>query len=407
MNYRRYILWGVTLWMISGFPLVQAQRLDPTPGQSLFTVRGYAHSGLELRKFEGKPLNSSFVGGSFNPIFLWRQSDRLLFEGELGVAFDEGEVTFDLEYANVAYKLTNRITARIGQFLLPFGIFVPNLHPAWINRLPTAPLGFDHHNPVGPTVDFGFELRGAFPLGEGRLTYAVYVTNGPALVAGEDNPAEAGRLIFSQVEDNNSNKAIGGRISVLPFSNLSLEIGLSGQYARVGTDGSEYEKVAARMYSVDVNLIRTLPALQSVLNIKGQYNNVQVDRATYTFTASGVGPPTSLTFDNTSWAYFLQASLQPSFVPHALLRHLELVGRVSEMELAPEAPWGTRQREYAIGLNYWIDWRTVVKFSYLIINPVEAHDEEGEGLLKTETVAEEHEEGFFRNAFMIHIAIGF
>lgn len=397
-----YIPW-VTLWLLMGVSSLQAQRLDPTPGQSLFTVRGYAHSGLEFRKFEGKPLNSSFVGGSFNPIFLWRQSDRLLFEGELGVAFDEGEVTFDLEYANVAYKLTDRVTARVGQFLLPFGIFVPNLHPAWINRLPTAPLGFDHHNPVGPTADFGFELRGAFPLGEGRLTYAVYVTNGPALLDGSDNPAEAGRLVFSQVEDNNSNKAVGGRLSVLPFSNLSLEIGLSGQYARVGADGSDYEKVAARMYSVDVNLVRTLPALRSVLNVKGQYNVVQVDRATY----PGAGPLTSLMFDNTSWAYFLQASLQPSFVAHALLRHLELVGRVSQMELAPEAPWGTRQREVAIGLNYWIDWRTVVKFSYLVINALDEAHEEEEGMLKTETVGEAHGEKFFKNAFMIHIAIGF
>ncbi len=396
----------IALWIGLGIGVVPgwAQRLDPTPGQSLFTVRGYGHTGLEFRKFENKPWQNSFVGGSFNPIFLWRQSDRLLFEGELGVSFEAGEVEFDLEYANISYKLTNRLTARLGRFLLPFGIFSANLHPAWINRLPTAPPGFGHDNPVGPASDFGIELRGAVPLGGGRLTYAAYVVNGPALNDGEADPDAAGQLTYGLIEDNNANKAFGGRLSVLPLSDLSLEIGLSGQYARVGAAESAFEDVAARMYAIDLNLVRRLTFLKSMLNIKAQYNAVLVDRATY----PGQEPGETVTFDNESWAYFVQASLQPSFASSNVLKRMEFVGRLSRLQLAPEAPWGEKRREIAFSLNYWLDWRTVIKFSYLVNDMLgEAPHEELAGMAKTPAGEEGEAGGVFKNAFMIHVAIGF
>lgn len=395
------VLWGcLMLGVVPG----RAQRLDPTPGQSLFTVRGYGHTGLEFRKFEEEPWASSFVGGSFNPIFLWRQSDRLLFESELELAFEEGGLEVGLEYANVSYKLTDRLVVRMGRFLLPFGIFIPNLHPAWINRFPTAPPGFGHHDPVGPASDFGVELRGAIPLGGGRLTYAAYVVNGPALNDGAEDPDAAGKLTYGLIEDNNASKAFGGRLSVLPFSDLSLEIGLSGQYAKVGAAESAFEDVAAWMYAVDLNLVRRLTFLKSMLNVKAQYNAVLVDRATY----PGHEPGETVTFDNESWAYFVQASLQPSFVRSNVLKRMEFVGRLSRLQLAPEAPWGEKRREIALGLNYWLDWRTVIKFSYLVNDLLEeGHHEEPLGVTKTLSEEGHEEEGLFKNAFMIHVAIGF
>ena len=43
------------------------------PGKSRFLLRGYAHSGLEYVPDE----QLTFVGGAFNPLFIYKQSDKL------------------------------------------------------------------------------------------------------------------------------------------------------------------------------------------------------------------------------------------------------------------------------------------------------------------------------------------
>ncbi len=400
---RRSLCLLVLVILLGGATSLQAQRLDPTPGQSIFTVRGYGHSGLEFRQMEGENWNNSFVGGSFNPIFLWRQSNRLIFEAELEFEFEDNRLGIGLEYADVAYTLNRRLTARFGRFLLPFGKFSSNFHPAWINRLPTAPLGFGH-DAVGPSVDFGVELRGATPLGGGRFTYAVYVVNGPALNDGSTEPSQAGRLSYGLFDDNNNNKAIGGRVAILPLSDLSLELGLSTQYGKVGARESAYEDIAAQLYAVDLTFRRNLTALSSVLDIRAQYNRVQVDKTSY----PGEVPGETISFDNLSQAYYIQGSLRPAYVESPLLQHLEFVGRYSKLLLPKNAPWSEERSEVALGVNYWIDWRTVVKFSYLTSAIAEGHAQEPALEKRLSGGGEdEGEEGILKQAFMIHIAIGF
>jgi len=106
------------------------------PGVSQFMIRGYAHSGLEYLEPED---NLSFVGGAFNPLFIFRQSDRLLFESELEFHFEGNELSLGLEYANISYLLNDYITIRAGKIFMPFGIFIERLHPAWVNKFPTMP----------------------------------------------------------------------------------------------------------------------------------------------------------------------------------------------------------------------------------------------------------------------------
>ena len=49
---------------------------------------------------------------------------------------------------------------------------------------------------------------------------------------------------------------------------------------------------------------------------------------------------------------------------NALISSLELVGRYSTLSTPNEAPWATENRQLTLGLNYWIDWRTAIKFAY-------------------------------------------
>ncbi len=323
------------------------------PRLSRFLLRGYAHSGFE--KYEE---GSSFVGGSFNPIFLWQQSDRLLFEGELEVELEGGRTRLGLEYANMSFIINKRAIIRVGQFLIPFGIFAERLHPRWINRLPSNPLGFSHGEQVGPSSALGVELRGGAPVGAAKINYAFYVINGPTLNDGSVEPEEVGQLHFDNYEDNNDDKAIGGRFGILPFSNSSLEIGISGQTAKVGARNSIYEDTRAWLYAVDLSFVHNVPALKSIVDIKAQYSLTKVDRDVYT-----VGPET-FRFNNESSAYFVQATFKPAFVSNRFFQKLEFAGRYSAMSLAPDAPWGKEKNQWAISLNYWLDWRTVVKFSY-------------------------------------------
>ena len=191
------------------------------PSKTQFMIRGYGHTGLNFMS-NGDEKESSFVGSAFAPIFLFKHSDKLMFEAELEFVLENNELEVGLEYADVMYVLNKNMTVRAGKFLLPFGTFMERLHPAWINRLPTKPLGFGHDG-IAPSSGIGVELRGAFDLGGPSLNYSVYSTNGPRLKDGSEEPEEAGMLIFQNYEDNNNSKAFGGRIGVLPFSDSSTD----------------------------------------------------------------------------------------------------------------------------------------------------------------------------------------
>ena len=140
------------------------------------------------------------------------------------------ETEVGLEYAQISYLLNDYVTLGAGKFLSPFGVFRERLHPAWINKLPDAPLPFGHGG-LGPTSELGFEVRGGIPVGPTKMNYTVYVSNGPRLITDEDH--EAGLLSSSNFEDVDDNKAIGGRIGFLPIP--ELELGYSMQYAEVAS----------------------------------------------------------------------------------------------------------------------------------------------------------------------------
>jgi hypothetical protein len=358
------------------------------PGKSRFLLRGYAHAGLEVTEDE-----FSFVGGAFNPLFIYKQSDRLLFESELEFELINGETELGLEYVNISYLLTKNITFRAGKILLPFGIFVPNLHPAWINKFPSGPLGAGHGG-ILPRADIGFEFRGGVYVGDTKINYSAYVVNGPRLNNGEDEPEEAGMLHYGFVPDNNKGKSVGGRLGVFPFHDSSLELGASGMYGKVGDKDSEYKDVSALNYAFDLSYVKSLPFMSSVLDVKAQYSGVNVDDANY---PDHENPGDRVTFDNTSTTWFAQVSLRPALVENKIFRNLELVGRYSELKTPVGSEWETNRTAFDIGINYWLDWRSLFKVSYRIL------DSGGEAPGGGDPGHTEN----LGNTFFVHWAIGF
>jgi len=357
------------------------------PSKTQFMIRGYGHTGLNTLSSD-EETESSYVGSAFAPIFLFKHSDKLIFEAELEFGLEGNELEVGLEYANVMYVLNKNMTVRAGKFLLPFGTFMERLHPSWINRLPTVPLGYGHDG-IAPSSGIGVELRGAFDLGGPKLNYSVYSTNGPRLKDGSEEPEEAGMLLFQNFEDNNNSKAFGGRIGLLPFADSSTEIGFSTySTSKAGTRDSEYENVGAFLYAIDFAFIKQIPAIGGFIDIKGQYNNSNIDDATYIEIEDDVEE--EYTFDNKSNSFYTQLSYRPTMAESDFLKKLELVGRYSNYNAPDGAEWEEQSDQYAFGLNYWLTWRSVIKMTYQTTESAGGHDGGG-------TV----------NGFYIHWAIGF
>lgn len=363
------------------------------PGKSGFLLRGYAHGGLEYHEAD-EELN--FVFGAFNPIFLYRQSDKLFFEAELEFLFEDDDLEVGLEFANISYIVSKTLTIRAGKIFVPFGIFVERLHPAWINRLPTAPLGYGHDG-VLPSTDLGIEFRGAAYAGNLKYNYSFYLLNGPQLNDGSEHEDDAGKLEYGKFSDNNNNKAVGGRFGIFPFSNSSLELGASAKFATVGERESTFEDISSQLYALDLSYVKAIPAIKSVIDIRAQANWVNVDNTDFIDTEDSTGT-TTYTFDNKSTSYFGQISLRPSFVGSNFLKNTEFVARFSNLETPEGALWESNSTKWDFGLNYWLNWRTLIKISYSSGKVEGGHDDEpGEGI----------DPATREDAFFIHWALGF
>lgn len=326
--------------------------------RSRFLLTGYTALTIES---DGK---DKFNMGElqFSPIFLWKPSKNIFFEAEPEMELNGDELEISLEYANISYIMNKYVILRAGKFLAPFGIFQDRLHASWINKLPTVPLGFGHDG-VGTSSEIGLALSGGIPIGPSKINYSIYGSNGPQLNTGKDEPGEEGMLMYENALDNNFNKAIGGRLGILPFSNSSLELGGSMQYAALGDKGSSYENVTSMMYSVDLSFTQQLDFLKGIVDVKGQMNAVNVSKADYNDPDDSTGTKT-YTYDNKRSIVFGQVAYRPSMLKNKVLKNFEGVFRYSVLDLPEGAKENEDFTQLAVGLNYWITWRSVIKFAY-------------------------------------------
>lgn len=193
--------------------------------------------------------NAAFIA-NFNPMFHFLLNDKVLWEAELEIEVAEnGETEIGLEYTTVDLFLNDNLTLLAGKFLSPIGNFRQNIHPSWINKLPSAPPGFGHDG-AAPISEVGLQLRGVAPVGDNsRFTYAAYIGNGPKL-EGED-----GEIHAIEAEgfagDPDDEKVFGGRVAFLPIPSLELAVsGAFGDAAVVENDGVDFEGDPSRDYTV-------------------------------------------------------------------------------------------------------------------------------------------------------------
>jgi hypothetical protein len=341
---------------------------DSFPGSTKFLLTGYGSAGFTFQNHGGDKLFSA----TFNPIFLWKMSDRLLFEGELEAELEGHETHTALEMAQISYLLNDYMTLGGGKFLNPMNYFVERQHMAWVNKLPDKPLAV--YDSLLPETEVGFQLRGGVPVGPTKFGYAFYVANAPELNVDTATVAasDLGTLEFNNFDNVGKHVAVGGRVGFLPMP--ELEIGYGFQYSDVAPPGNG-ASVKALLQSVDFSYIRDSARLKGILNLKAQWVWSRIGDFAYDPDGALGGP---FPFRNHRDGGYAQIAYRPSRVGNPFLKNLEPVFRYDVLNQAGTQT-GVDERRYTVGLNYWLGPSTVVKAAYEFDHQsgvnAEAHDE--------------------------------
>ena len=278
---------------------------------------------------------SAFTGAGFNPIFHYQYKDLVMLEAELEVRVEEdGGTEFALEYMAVDLFLNDYLALVSGKFLSPLGQFRQNLHPSWINKLPTAPPGFGHDE-AAPVSELGVQTRGGFPVGNTHMNYAAYIGNGPIL------EIEDGEIEAVEAEGRTSNDddkfVFGGRLGLTPLPNS--EVGLS---LATGKVAGEDEPSATRDYDV---YGADFTFKWKNIGVRGEYISQKVGSSSL-----------SAAPDSARWeAWYTQAAYR--FMP----TKFEGVVRYSDYNANEDA---LSKKQWTLGVNYLFAPNAMAKLAY-------------------------------------------
>jgi len=301
------------------------------PSMSAFQLAGYA--SLDFVDEENE--DGTFSELKFSPLLLYTYGDIFLFEAEVEFEInDEGETETNLEYAAGTFFINDYMGLQVGKFLSPIGQFVQNQHPSWINKLPSAPVGFGHDG-AAPSSNIGIALRGGLPkMGDIRSNYAVFVANAPTFGVAEDGDVIIDTEAKTDVGD--AAMTIGGRYAINPLGNM--EIGVSLATGEVEEELPSEETITRDYDVFGADLMYNIDAL----NLKAEYIQQKI------------GENALSTLEGGTWkAWYAQASYQFSSV------HLEPVVRYSDYQ-NPE----TDRNQWALGLNYLFTNTLIAKVAY-------------------------------------------
>ena len=310
--------------------------------KSRFLVSGYGDA-----EFIDVDDGTTAFAWSFNPGFHFRMAEDLHFIAEVafGMEVEDGRVAteFDVEFAQIDYLATDWLVLSAGKFLTPFNTFGQRLHPSWINRLGSAPPiyggpGSGGFIPVLRSVGFLASGGQALWSDDAKVNYAVYAANGSTGEELSDPPTEDELLAisFHNTPDLDDTVTLGGRLGVLPISNL--EIGVS--YMTADPDNARYHLVGTDAWYG-----------WEGLELRGEFAYLERD-------SGGV--------DADVWGYWVQGGYR--------LRYLfpELTGFTGFLNrLEPVVRWGEingfsekNREQLALGLNYWLFESAPLKIMY-------------------------------------------
>lgn len=345
--------------------------MDSFLGQHQFTIAGAAAGAFIYDK---RTAQNTFTL-AFEPLFLFKLNDWILFEGTIQALLPVGsKADYELPVATAQFFLNDYLEINAGIFDQPFGDFYEDQSPLWVNRFVTAPLPYGVEAVIPPT-DVGIQLRGSMQWGKlGQdIDYTSWVANGPSFDTGLPTPV-IGQALNGQnnIAINTNGRAFGTRVRVYPIPMSSelgrLELGASTY------NGKWQNSLWFNSWGVD------FAYLNGNLQARGEF--IETYRQM----------PTGSTADNRQgWyvqaGYFLQGlpSMHLGDTVDNLIHRLEPLIRYSgvnqraivadEVSTTPALGFSgspsvffPHAREIAFGLDYWIEpsivWQT--EFDYEI-----------------------------------------
>lgn len=315
----------------------KVQPVNPVPSEEAAAQRNYLITGgmdvLYQKKESG---NGSFILNHFNPILLFRATDKVLVEGSLEMSVeDTGGTEVNLEYAQIDYLFNDYVTFIAGRFLLPIGVVREKIDAAWINKLPILPLPEADDTALFAENDIGVQARGAFHVCDPvTLTYALFVGNGPGDIATNNMPA------FNGGESANGKPNGGGRLALFyPWAaHNDIEVGVSGQTGPYSSDGTQSFSV----FALDA-------ALHLSPNFEARGEFIQTWQ-------ENTGLPTT---DRNGWWAQVAYKLAGLNLEWPMINNVEAVFRAGG-----ERQQGGHVYEYDLGLNYHITNTLIIKGAY-------------------------------------------
>lgn len=355
---------SIALACVFTMPAVAQETADLENGR--FAFGGYG----DVTYIQPEAKDGEFLT-KFVPIFLIKVSDKLHVEAELEFSIDaDGATETEIEYTDIHYFITDNVTLTAGKFLLPFGQFGANLHPSWINKLPSAPGVYGGHGgnglfsgvlPILSDVGFGIQYIGKIGR-HSKWFVDLYWVNGVSeeeeshgsdggnehdepVDEHEDASAFFPEIGFeSTAGDNNNNKAMGGRIAVafLP----EFEAGYSFYNAEYDAAG----ELGFSSQAIDINWI------DEFYSIRAEYIQSEADAYREEVHDDGDIHEELQTFRRSGW--YLQGVWTLRQLGIDALNTTELVLRRSQLNTV-----GAGER-WTYGINYWLSPSTVIKIAY-------------------------------------------
>ncbi len=216
---------------------------------TLVHLAGFADVGYT----DAKSTPGTFKAGGFSPIIHYQFNESVMLETELEFSIDEaGKSEAELGYMTIDVFLGDYAALVVGKFLSPLGQFRQNVHPSWINKMASAPVGFGHDQ-AAPNADVGAMVRGGFPMSGIYANYAVYLGNGPTLEA-NDAGTEIEMVETPGLNKDGDGKKTGGGRFGLYFPNQRLDVGVSAATGKVsirsGSSAAGWTYDDSRSYDV-------------------------------------------------------------------------------------------------------------------------------------------------------------
>ncbi|HEX7414448.1 MAG TPA: hypothetical protein VF411_10440, partial [Bacteroidia bacterium] len=326
------------------------------PDRMKSLITGDAFFGYKFVNNRGlnKANQSTFTTLAVNPVWLWKLTDKLSFEGETefqsslwqedptatsGMAVGAG-LAVELETCNLQYKINPYMMLKVGEFFTPYGVAEDWYHQRITDRMIDRPIGIGHGG-IEAGSDMGACLQGGVPLPFGaKLHYAAALLQGQKLISDGQQVLSNGvkfnnngALDIENIIAHTTAKTWVARVGYLPVP--WFEIGGWYGSGKVNADNDKLNtgNVMAVHLGGYLSIIKTMPAIKGTVILRSQYSQQNIGDAVFANT-SGVG---TYTFsNNNSSAYYVQASYRP-VLAGKVLGMFELAARYGQMTLPDQA----------------------------------------------------------------------